>query len=128
MLARSPLCQTWHDDTPNLSRLVENGVTLAIIDRAYGRWNGRIEQTVIKHHAKSTRSTVGGLSGYTSREACKIAVEDRIHAVRNPDPAFARSDASALGREARAADGGEHEWANRPDQLSTYDVLGARWL
>jgi hypothetical protein len=128
MLARSPVAQVWKDEGKNFSRLTENGITIAVIDCSYGRWDGRIEQSVIKHHSKSTRSTVGGLSGYTSREACKIAVEDRIHAVRNPDPNFTKSDAAAFGREARAADGGEHEWANRPDALTAYDVLAGRWL
>lgn len=128
MLARSPLSQTWTDDADFFSRLVENGVTLAVIDRSCGRWDGRIEQSVIKHHSKSTRSTVGGFSGYTSKEACKIAVEDRIHAVRNPDPTFAKSDAAALGRETRASDGGEHEWLNNPQQLTAFDVLQNRWV
>lgn len=126
MLARSPLCQTWHDDAPHFSRLVENGVTLAIIDRSCGRWDGRIEQTVIRHHANTTRTTVGGLTGYTSREACKIAVEDYVHAVRNPDPVQPSPEAVLLAREARRHTFDDYE--NNPAALTCFDVLKSRWV
>lgn len=110
MLARSPIAQVWKDDAPHFSRLVENGVTIAVVDRSCGRWDGRVEQCIVPHHSNTTRTVVGsGLTGYTSREDAKIAVEDYVHAVRNPNPSAASSDAAALGREAIAADPLPHD-------------------
>jgi hypothetical protein len=110
MLARSPLAQVWHDETNRFSRLTEDGIEIACIDCACGVWMGRLAHSVIAHRSKTTRSTVGGTAGYTSRNAAKIAVEDRIHAVRGNDGSFARSDAAALGREALAASPAPEEW------------------
>lgn len=126
MLARSPIAQVWKDDAPHFSRLVENGVTIAVIDRSYGRWDGRLDQSLIRHNSKTTRSTVGGLSGYTSREACKIAVEDRIDAARNPDQARLSSDAVTAARDAMGRP--VHEMDDNPAALTVFDVLGNRWI
>ena len=126
MLARNPLSQTWSDDSDFCSRLIEGGVTLAIIDRSCGRWDGRIEQAVIPHKSNTTRSTLGGLQGYTSREAAKIAVEDFIHAVRNPDPVPVSDEAALVALEARRRTFDEYE--DNPAALTAFDVLQHRWV
>lgn len=120
MLAKSPLTQTWYDDAEHFSRLVENGVVLAVIDRSCGRWDGRIEQSVVKHHSKSARTTVGGLAGYASRSAAKIAVEDVIDAIRNSDSSAA-SDGAALAARPDPDRDDEH-------RQTTYDVLQRSWV
>ena len=126
LLAKSPLSQTWSDDAPHFSRLVENGVTLAVIDRSCGRWDGRLEQTVVKFRSKTTRQSVGGLTGYTSREAAKIAVEDVIDAIRNSDGSAASSDGAALGRDALSA----RPAPDRDDEhrLTAFDVIQQSWV
>lgn len=121
MLARSPIAQVWKDDAPHFSRLVENGVTIAVVDRSCGRWDGRVEQCIAPHHSNTTRTTLGGLRGYTSREAAKVAVEDYIDAVRSDDGSAASSDAAALGREALAV--GDVRETDDEHHLVAFDVL-----
>lgn len=123
MLAKSPLRATWVDESNRFARLVENGETIAIVDMSCGDWAYRLDQSVIPHRSKSSRTMRGG---YASKIAAQIAAEDHVHEVRANDGSFARSDAAALGRDAIAVDPPPE---SDDEHLRTaFDVLGHRWF
>jgi hypothetical protein len=115
MLARSPSAMTWVDESTRFSRLYENGTLLAVIDMAYGHWEYRLEQSVIPHRAKSSRTM---RNGYGSKIACQIAAEDHIHGIRSPSEVS--PEIAVMAREAMAAP--DHADEHR---LVAWDVLNS---
>jgi hypothetical protein len=108
MLSRSPLAATWHADNDYSSRLMRGDTCLAVTHRLCGRWDAFIEQSVVPHVSKSTRTT---LAGNDTREEAQDRAQAFIENYRNPDLSFARSDAAALGREAIASTPQQDEWS-----------------
>jgi hypothetical protein len=123
MLARTPIVSqaAWRELSPGNHHFLKAGNTLGLVCKVGNSFYAEADRAIVlgRRHGRPL-----DLGRFDSMMAAKVRVEDALTAPCG-DPA---SDAAALGREARAADGGEHEWANRPDALTTYDVLAGRWI